>query len=90
MIPVIVDPQQVAIALIGRGGAAQRRLEQLFEAGAERLTIYSDLPAPELASTGAAIGRYSALARRLPPRAPERQLAMSARHPPQRVLSPAR
>jgi precorrin-2 dehydrogenase/sirohydrochlorin ferrochelatase len=64
MIPVIVDPQQVAIALIGRGSAAQRRLEQLFEAGAERLTIYSDRPAPELASRA---GRR--LHRRLPDQA---------------------
>ena len=40
MIPVIVDPQRVAIALVGRGDAAERRLELLFESGAERLTIF--------------------------------------------------
>ena len=38
MIPVIVDPKQVAIALVGRGSATERRLELLFEAGAERLS----------------------------------------------------
>ena len=61
MIPVIVDPQQVAIALVGRGGAAERRLDLLFEGGAERLTIFSDRPSPELAARAG--GR---LQRRLP------------------------
>ena len=32
MIPVIVDPKHVAIALVGRGAAAERRLELLLEA----------------------------------------------------------
>ena len=61
MIPVIVDPQRVAIALVGRGGAAERRLDLLFESGAERLTIFSDRPSPELAARAG--GR---LQRRLP------------------------
>jgi precorrin-2 dehydrogenase/sirohydrochlorin ferrochelatase len=61
MIPVIVDPKQVAIALVGRGSATERRLELLFEAGAERLSLFSDRPLPGLAARAG--GR---LHRRLP------------------------
>jgi precorrin-2 dehydrogenase / sirohydrochlorin ferrochelatase len=61
MIPVVVDPKQVAIALVGRGNAAERRLELLREGGAERLSIFSDRPSPGL--TARAVGR---LHRRLP------------------------
>jgi precorrin-2 dehydrogenase / sirohydrochlorin ferrochelatase len=61
MIPVIVDPKHVAIALVGRGGAAVRRHDLLFEAGAERLTIFSDCPSPGLVARAG--GR---LHRRLP------------------------
>jgi precorrin-2 dehydrogenase/sirohydrochlorin ferrochelatase len=50
MIPVIVDPKQVAIALVGRGRAAERRLDLLLEAGAERLIVFSDRPSPGLAA----------------------------------------
>jgi precorrin-2 dehydrogenase / sirohydrochlorin ferrochelatase len=62
MIPVIVDPKQVPIALIGRGHAAERRLELLLEGGeAERLTVFSDQPSPGLAARAGA-----RLRRRLP------------------------
>jgi precorrin-2 dehydrogenase len=50
MIPLIVDPKQVAIALVGRGGAAERRLELLLGGGAERLSVFSDRPSPGLAA----------------------------------------
>jgi precorrin-2 dehydrogenase / sirohydrochlorin ferrochelatase len=50
MIPVIVDPKQVSIALIGRGRAAERRLELLDEGSAERLTVFSDQPSAGLAA----------------------------------------
>ena len=50
MIPVIVDPKQVAIALVGRGFAAERRLELLLEGGAEQLTVFSDEPCAGLAA----------------------------------------
>jgi precorrin-2 dehydrogenase/sirohydrochlorin ferrochelatase len=50
MIPVIVDPKQVAIALVGRGSATERRLDLLLEGGAERLSVFSDGPSPELAA----------------------------------------
>jgi precorrin-2 dehydrogenase/sirohydrochlorin ferrochelatase len=61
MIPVIVDPRHVSIALVGRGNAAERRLELLLEGGAERLSVFSDRPAPGLAARAG--GR---LRRRLP------------------------
>jgi precorrin-2 dehydrogenase / sirohydrochlorin ferrochelatase len=61
MIPVIVDPKQVPIALIGRGHAAERRLELLLEGGAERLTVFSDQPSAGLAARASA-----RLRRRLP------------------------
>ena len=61
MIPVIVDPKQVAIALVGRGIPTERRLELLLEGGAERLTVFSDRPGPGLAARAG--GR---LHRRLP------------------------
>jgi precorrin-2 dehydrogenase/sirohydrochlorin ferrochelatase len=58
MIPVIVDPAQVAIALVGRGGAAERRLELLCEVGAKRLTVFSDQPSAKLeARAGARLHR---------------------------------
>jgi precorrin-2 dehydrogenase/sirohydrochlorin ferrochelatase len=61
MIPVIVDPRQVSIALVGRGCAAERRLELLIESGAERLTVFSDQPSAGLAARAGA-----RLHRRLP------------------------
>lgn len=54
MIPVIVDPKQVPIALIGRGHAAERRLELLLEGGAERLTVFLDQPSAGLAARASA------------------------------------
>ena len=50
MIPVIIDPKQVPIALVGRGQAAERRLGLLLEGGAARLTVFSDQPSPRLAA----------------------------------------
>jgi precorrin-2 dehydrogenase/sirohydrochlorin ferrochelatase len=50
MIPVIVDPKQVAIALVGRCCATERRLRLLLEGGAERLSVFSDRPSPGLAA----------------------------------------
>jgi precorrin-2 dehydrogenase/sirohydrochlorin ferrochelatase len=50
MIPVIVDPTHVPVALVGRGRAAERRLELLQDGGAERLTIFSDQPSAGLAA----------------------------------------
>jgi precorrin-2 dehydrogenase/sirohydrochlorin ferrochelatase len=61
MIPLIVDPKRVAIALVGRGGAAARRLEVLCEGGAQRLTVFSDRPSATLAARAGA-----RLLRRLP------------------------
>jgi precorrin-2 dehydrogenase/sirohydrochlorin ferrochelatase len=61
MIPVIVDTKQVSIALVGRGRAAERRLAQLLEGGALRLSAFSDRPAAGLAARAGA-----RLHRRLP------------------------
>lgn len=49
MIPIVVDPRQSALALIGRGAAAERRLELLFAGGAEQIAVFSDAPSPRLA-----------------------------------------
>src|SRR5918996_211718 len=48
MIPIVVDPRQSAMALIGRGEAAERRLELLLAAGAEQIIVFSDAPSPRL------------------------------------------
>ena len=61
MIPVIVDPTHVPVALVGRGRAAERRLELLQDGGAERLTVFSDQP-----SAGLAARAGTRLHRRLP------------------------
>ena len=61
MIPVIVDPKQVSIALVGRGRASERRLAQLLEGGALRLSVFSDRRAAGLAARAGA-----RLHRRLP------------------------
>ena len=47
MIPIVVDPKQSAMALIGRGQAAERRLELLL-AGDAQLTVFSDAPSQHL------------------------------------------
>jgi precorrin-2 dehydrogenase / sirohydrochlorin ferrochelatase len=51
MIPLIVDPARVPIALVGRGGAAERRLGLLREAGAEDIEVFSDAPSASLAAS---------------------------------------
>jgi precorrin-2 dehydrogenase/sirohydrochlorin ferrochelatase len=63
MIPLIVDPARVAIALVGRGGGAERRLGLLLEAGAEDVEVFSDAP-----SAGLAASAGLRLRRRLPGR----------------------
>lgn len=49
MIPIMLDPAQVRIAIIGKGELAARRLGQLIEGGALHLTIFSTDPVAELA-----------------------------------------
>jgi precorrin-2 dehydrogenase/sirohydrochlorin ferrochelatase len=61
MIPIVVDPRQSAMALIGRGRAAERRLELLLAGGAEQITVFSDAPSQHLAELAA-----HRLCRRLP------------------------
>ena len=63
MIPLIVDPARVPIALVGRGRAAERRLGLLREAGAEDIEVFSDAP-----SAGLAASAGERLRRRLPDR----------------------
>jgi precorrin-2 dehydrogenase/sirohydrochlorin ferrochelatase len=48
MIPIVVDPKQSALALIGRGHAAERRLELLLAGGGEQIAVFSDAPSPRL------------------------------------------
>ncbi len=48
MIPIMLDPQRLAIALIGDNEAAARRVGQLVEGGAETLTVYSEAPTDAL------------------------------------------
>jgi precorrin-2 dehydrogenase/sirohydrochlorin ferrochelatase len=44
MLPIILDPGRVPIALIGRGETLGRRLEWLRAGGAQRLAVYTDAP----------------------------------------------
>ena len=53
MIAIVVDPQQSAMALIGRGEAAARRLELLLDGGAEQIAVFSDAPSPSLQALAA-------------------------------------
>jgi precorrin-2 dehydrogenase/sirohydrochlorin ferrochelatase len=48
MYPVLVDLGRVPALLVGDGPAAARRLAQLDEAGAARLSVYAPCPGPEL------------------------------------------
>lgn len=48
MIPILLDPARLAIALIGDNEAAARRVGQLIEGGAETLTVYSEAPSDAL------------------------------------------
>ena len=61
MIPIVVDPRQSAMALIGRGEAAERRLELLLAGGAEQIAVFSDAPSARLEELAAC-----RLRRRLP------------------------
>lgn len=61
MIPIVLDPAQIRLALVGGGEQAARRLAQLIEGGARHLTVFAADPAPTLA--GLAGDR---LVRRLP------------------------
>jgi precorrin-2 dehydrogenase / sirohydrochlorin ferrochelatase len=61
MLPITIDAARVRIVLVGGGEAARRRLQLLDAAGATRVVVYADKPAPDLAA--AAGGR---LRRRLP------------------------
>src|SRR3546814_15787810 len=49
MIPIVLDPSQVRLALVGKGELAVRRLSQLRDGGAVHLTVFSTQPDPELA-----------------------------------------
>jgi precorrin-2 dehydrogenase/sirohydrochlorin ferrochelatase len=60
MIPVMLDPSSIAIALIGRGERTLRRLAWLRELGADP-AVYSDAPSPALAKAA-----WPALQARLP------------------------
>ena len=48
MLPIILDPSRVPIALIGRGETLGRRLEWLRAGGAQRLAVYTDAPTSDL------------------------------------------
>ncbi|MGH6914275.1 MAG: precorrin-2 dehydrogenase/sirohydrochlorin ferrochelatase family protein [Geminicoccales bacterium] len=50
MIPLILQPSALRLALVGRGELAIRRLEWLIEGGAKDLAVFSDDPAPALAA----------------------------------------
>ena len=50
MIPIVIDPEMVPVALVGRGELAVKRLEWLLAAGAVRLTVFSDRASPALES----------------------------------------
>lgn len=61
MLPLVLDLARLKLVLIGNGGAAERRLTLLDEAGAIDLTVHADAPSEAL--TRAAGSR---LVRRLP------------------------
>ena len=50
MLPVQLDAARLAIAVVGRGAAAARKVKTADAAGAANLTVYSDLPGPALAA----------------------------------------
>ncbi len=50
MIPIMLDPARLRLALIGRGPVAQNRLRGLIEGGADRLTVFSDRPEDSFAA----------------------------------------
>jgi len=61
LFPIVLDLNHVSVALVGTGKLAAKRLKQLSDAGARRLTVFS--PAPETALAASAGER---LIRRLP------------------------
>jgi len=61
MLPIALDLTRLRVAVVGRGAAACRRLSLLDQAGARRVSVFSDRPEPALA---AAAG--DRLRRRLP------------------------
>ena len=81
MIPIVVDPTQVAMALIGRGPAAERRLELLLAGGAQQIAVFSDAPSappgraggPSAAPPAAGRGRACALCARVDRRPADRR-----------------
>lgn len=48
MIPIVIDPETVPIALVGRGALAVKRLTWLLEGRADRLQVFSDRPSAAL------------------------------------------
>lgn len=47
MIPIVIDPKNTRMALVGRGEVALRRLALVDEGGVGRLTVFSDRPSLE-------------------------------------------
>jgi len=50
MLPVALDLRRMAVALIGNGARAERRLRLLEEAGADQLAVFAPAPSPVLAA----------------------------------------
>jgi precorrin-2 dehydrogenase/sirohydrochlorin ferrochelatase len=48
MLPLILDVENLTIAIIGSGPQARRRLEMVDAAGAAYVRVYSDQPEPEM------------------------------------------
>jgi len=48
MIPILLDPTRLSIAMIGDNDAAARRVAQLIDGGAATLTVFSDRPSAAL------------------------------------------
>jgi precorrin-2 dehydrogenase/sirohydrochlorin ferrochelatase len=48
MLPIILDPSRVPIALVGRGETLSRRLDWLRAGGAQLLAVYTDAPTSDL------------------------------------------
>jgi precorrin-2 dehydrogenase len=49
MIPIVLDPNRMSLALVGRGEVARRRLDALLAGGADAIAVFSDAPSAELA-----------------------------------------
>ena len=48
MIPIMLDPDRVTVAVVGEGPAAERRVQQLREGGVEAPEIFAAAPASEV------------------------------------------